>query len=141
MAKKIQEFTIKAPIYVELGVKKKKKYYLNLNLLRNQVGHLNNNIKREYKKVIEALIPQDVFFEKFELEYELFLPNKLKRDISNVCSIVDKNFCDAFIELGYGVDDNYEFVQKVTYKYGGYDEHRRGYVLITVREVKENKEI
>lgn len=141
MAKKIQEFTIKAPIYVELGVKKKKKHYLNLNLLRNNKHHLNNNIKREYKRVIASLIPDGVYFEKFELEYELFLPNKLKRDISNVCSVVDKNFCDAFIELGYGVDDNYEYLQKVSYRYGGYDDKKRGYVLITVREVKENKEV
>lgn len=130
-----KEFTIKAPIYVELGKKKVKKYYLNLNLLRNQVGHLNNNIKREYKRILEPLIPRKVYYEKFEVDYELFLPNKLKRDIANVCSIIDKNFCDSFIELGHGVDDNYEYLQKVTYRYGGMDENKKGYVLITVKEV------
>ncbi len=129
------QFTIKAPIYVELGKKKVKKYYLNLNLLRNQVGHLNNNIKREYKRILEPLIPRKVYYEKFEVDYELFLPNKLKRDIANVCSIIDKNFCDSFIDLGHGIDDNYEYLQKVTYRYGGMDENKKGYVLITVREV------
>lgn len=132
-----KEFTIEAPIYVELGKKKVKKYYLNLNLLRNQVGHLNNNIKREYKRILEPLIPRKVYYEKFEVEYELFLPNKLKRDVANVCSIIDKNFCDSFVELGHAPDDNYEYLQKVTYTYGGYDEKKRGYVLITVREVND----
>ena len=131
-----REFTIKAPIWVELGKKKKKKYYLNLNLLRNQVGHLNNNIKKEYKRIIEPLLPTDVFYEKFELDYELWLPDYRKRDISNVLSIVDKNFCDTFVELGHAVDDNYEFVQKVTYRLGGIDETGAGYVLITVKEVE-----
>ena len=132
----MKEFTIKAPIYVELGKAKKKKYYLNLNLLRNQVGHLNNNIKKSYKHILEPLIP-DVYYNKFSIDYELFLPNKLKRDISNVCSIIDKNFCDSFVELGHAPDDNYEFLQKVTYRYGGYDESKRGYVLITVKEIDD----
>jgi len=130
----VSKFTIKAPIWVELGKKKKKRYYLNLNLLRNQVGHLNNNIKKEYKRILTPLIPQDVFYEKFSVDYELWLPNKLKRDISNVCSIIDKNFCDSFVELGHAIDDNYEYLQHVTYRYGGMDETKRGYVLITVRE-------
>jgi hypothetical protein len=130
-----EEFTIKVPIYVELGKVKKKKYYLNLNLLRNQVAHLNNNIKKEFKRIVEPLIPP-IFYDKFELEYELYLPNKLKRDVSNVCSIIDKNFCDAFVELGHAPDDNYEYLQKITYKYGGMDEKKRGFCLITVRRVE-----
>jgi len=135
------EFTIRAPIYVELGKKKKKKYYLNLNLLRNQVGHLNNNIKKEYKRILEPIIPPDVYYENFEVHYELFLPNKLKRDIANVCSIIDKNFCDSFVELGHAPDDNYEYLQRVSYRYGGYDEGKKGYVLITVKEVTNEIEV
>lgn len=132
----MSEFTIKAPIYVQLSKNKRnaKKYYLNLNLLRNQVGHLNNNIKKEYKRIVEPLIPPNVYYNKFEVEYVLYLPNKLKRDIANVCSIIDKNFCDSFVELGHAPDDNYEYLQKVTYKYGGMDENKKGYVMITVRE-------
>ena len=130
-------FTITAPIWVELGKAKKKKYYLNLNLLRNQVAHLNNNIKREYKRIIEPLLP-DVYYEKFEIDYELWLPDYRKRDISNVLSIVDKNFCDTFVETGHAKDDNYEHLQKVTYRLGGIDDEKgRGYVIITVTEVKD----
>ena len=129
------EFTIKVPIYVTLGKVKKKKYYLNINLYRNQVGHLSNNIKKEFKRIAEPLIPIDVFYDQFEVEYELYLPNKLKRDVANVCSVIDKFFCDAFVELGHAPDDNYEYLKKVTYKYGGMDTKKDGYCLITVRRV------
>ena len=137
---KISEFTIKVPIFVELGKKKVKKYYLNLNLLRNRVGHLNNNIKREYKRVVAPLLP-DVYYEKFEIEYELFLPNKLKRDVANVCSIIDKNFCDVLVDEGKVPEDNYYHLQKVTYELGGYDPKAVGYCMATVKEVYKNKEM
>lgn len=133
----MRQFTIKMPIKVTLGKKKKKNYYLNLNLMRNQVGHLINNIKTEYARMAHGVLPNDgTFYAQFELDYELFLPNKLKRDISNVLSIIDKNFCDALVTHGIVEDDNYEFLKKVTYRYGGQDEKKDGYVLITVKEVE-----
>jgi hypothetical protein len=135
----MNEFTVKMPILVELGKKKKRKYYLNLNLLRNRVAHLNNNVKREYARIAHGVLPPppDKPWEKFELEYKLFLPNKLKRDISNVLSIVDKNFCDALITHGWVEDDNYQHLQKVVYLYGGQDDSKNGYVEITVRRVED----
>ncbi len=129
-----KEFTVKMPISVETGIKKKRKHYLNMNLFRNNHMHTNNNIKKEYARIAHGVIPI-VKFKKIELEYVLYLPNKLKRDISNVLSIVDKSFCDALVAHGTIEDDNYEYLQKVTYRYGGMDENKKGYVLITVREV------
>jgi hypothetical protein len=137
----LRQFTVRLPIAVELGKKKKKKYYLNLNIMRNQVGHLINNVKKEYARIAHGVLPNDMFFEHFELEYELFLPNKLKRDISNVLSIIDKNFADALVAHNLVHDDNYEYLQKVVYKYGGYDPDKKGYVNITVKEVKEYEPI
>jgi len=134
----MRQFTIKMPISVELGKKKKKKYYLNLNIMRNQVGHLINNVKREYARIAHGVLPNnDTFYQHFELDYELWLPDYRKRDISNVLSIVDKNFCDALVAHGIVEDDNYEFLKKVTYRLGGIDDDRRGYVFITVKEVDD----
>ena len=135
MVTEVEGFSIKVPIYVMLGKVKKKKHYLNLNLFRNQEFHINNNIKKEFKRIVTELIP-DVYYSQFELHYTLYLPNKLKRDISNVLSIVDKNFCDAFIELGRAEDDNYEFLKKVIYEYGGQDPDGDGYAIINVTKVE-----
>ena len=90
------------------------------------------------KDIVFPLVPEEywgVELKHFELEYVLYLPNKLKRDISNVLSIVDKYVCDALIDCGVLEDDNYNHLKKVTYKYGGQDESGKGYVLLTVKEV------
>ena len=134
----MRQFTIKLPIYIETGVRKKKKNYLNLNLYRNMPFHLSNTLKKKMKDIVFPLVPEEfwgVKLQNFELEYELYLPNQLHRDISNVLSIVDKSACDALVECGVLEDDNYNHLKKVTYKYGGQDENKKGYVLLTVKEV------
>ena len=135
----MKQFTVKVPLKVEIGVRKKKTYYLNLNIYRNKVGFLMNNTKLEFKRIVEPLIP-DVYYEKFELEYVLYLPDSRHRDISNVLAIVDKYFTDVFVglkgEKGHAPDDSYQYLQKVVYKLGGFDPDKEGYVLVTVKEVK-----
>lgn len=103
--------------------------------------HTNNNIKKEYARIAHSVIPMGVKYKEVEIEYELFLPNKLKRDVSNVLSVVDKSFCDALVTHGTIEDDNYYYLQKVTYSYGGYDPDKKGYVMITVKEVVNTKEV
>jgi Holliday junction resolvase RusA-like endonuclease len=124
------------PIHVELGKKKKRKYFLNLNIFRLQHGHVINNVKKEYHRIAEPLIPR-YKYKYIRLTYELYLPDRRKRDISNLCSVIDKNFCDSLVKVGVIEDDNYEFLQDVHYKYGGYDKSGRGYVLITVEKVEK----
>lgn len=109
-----------------------------MNLTRNMKFHQVNSLKKEMKRVVIPLIPEeyrDAQMEHFELTYELFLPNKLKRDISNVCGVIDKFACDAVVECGALVDDNYNHLKKVTYKYGGYDPDKVGYCIMTIQEV------
>ena len=133
----MSQFQVKVPIYAELGKVKKKKHYLNLNLLRNRVGHVNNNIKKEFKRIITPSLPiGEMHFEYYSLEYVLFIPNKLKRDVSNVCSVIDKNFGDTIVELGIVPEDNYYHLQSISYKLGGYDEKGKGYCIVTVKEQK-----
>ena len=90
------------------------------------------------KDIVFPLVPEEFWGAKltnYELEYTLYLPNKLKRDISNVLSIVDKSACDALVECGVLEDDNYNHLKKVVYQYGGQDENGKGYVLLKVKEV------
>ena len=125
-------------MHIETGIRKKRKHYLNLNLFRNMPFHLNNSLKKEFKRIVTPLLPkpEDVVYEKFTLHYKLYLPNLLKRDIANVLSITDKFFSDALVENNNVPDDNYEHLTKVTYEWGGYDEDKRGYTDVTVKEIK-----
>jgi len=134
----MREFKVRMPIYVSIGIKKKRKIYLNLNLFRNEHHHINNNVKKEYARIAHSLLPTlKRPMKQIELEYTLYLPNKLKRDISNVLSICDKSFCDAIVQHNLIEDDNYEYLKKVTYMYGGYDEDKKGYVDILIKEVPD----
>lgn len=108
------------PLFIETGVKKKKKQYLNLNLYRNMPFHLNNNLKKATKQIVADVCPE-FRFERFELVYTLYLPDNRLRDISNVCCVIDKYQTDALTELGYIPDDNYQHLPRVTYKIGGVD--------------------
>ncbi len=82
--------------------------------------HLNNNLKKEMKKVVTRVCPE-FKMKNYRLEYELHLLDKRLRDISNVCCIIDKYQCDALVELGYVPEDNYNFLRDVRYKFGSVD--------------------
>ena len=108
------------PLFFETGVKKKKKQYLNLNLYRNMPFHLNNNLKKEMKGLVTKL-GLKFHYETFNIHYKLFLPDNRLRDISNVCSVIDKYVCDALVENGNVPDDNYQHLDRVLYTFGGVD--------------------
>ena len=130
------EFNI--PIHIDVGVRKKKKIFLNYNIARNLQFNVLNTIKKKTKAIVKEVCPE-FRFELYELEYKLFLPNKLKRDISNVCCIVDKFVNDALVELDFVPEDNYEYLKKVTYMFGGFDIEGDGYV--TVKVIEKIKEV
>ncbi len=98
-----------------------KEMILNLNQYRNAHYFTLNNSKTSYKKLMQEQIEQLPAFNKVSITYTVFFGSKRKTDISNVCSIVDKYFCDALVELGKLPDDNYEYIQDIQYKFGGID--------------------
>lgn len=72
---------------------------------------------------MKTQIEQLPVFNKVSITYTVFFGSKRKTDISNVCSIVDKYFCDALVELGKLPDDNYDYIKEITYKFGGIDKN------------------
>ena len=132
----------KTPIYVNMGKRKVRKTYINMNKYRNWQFTLSNNIKKKFKEIIKKEFPKikkkDII-QKYKLEYEIFLPTKLKRDIMNVGSIIDKFTNDALVEEGIVAEDNYTCLQEISFSYGGYDEDKEGYVIVTVIEVEKLK--
>lgn len=128
---------ISLPLTVTVPRKTKagKKYSLNLNSYRNWYSHESNALKVLYKGIVaEALKTSEGEMGKppYLFQYTIFAPTRRLFDLGNVGSIVQKFTDDALMELGLLEDDNYAFVRKVEYCFGGIDkENPRAELLIT----------
>lgn len=52
-----------------------------------------------------------------KIQYDYYAPDKRKRDLMNVISVVDKFFQDALVERGCIEDDNLSIVKEVNCRY------------------------
>ena len=74
-------------------------------------------------------------FDRIALVFTLYPKTRLLTDISNVCSVHDKFFCDALSEFGKIEDDNYKFLPEITYRFGEVDKENPR-VEIEIKELK-----
>lgn len=121
------------PIKLEVGIRKKKTYYLNLNGYRNWQFQLNNQLKKLFKvsvaKQIRDLTPVDGVC---SVLYEIYYPTRRAFDIDNIGTVITKFTHDALVEFGILEDDNYNYVNEIIYRFGGVDkENPRCQVTIT----------
>ena len=124
------------PTHIEIWVKKKKKIPISLNRYRNAHFQISNKIKQVYKKILEEQI--DICYYQpmrvqFSIEWKIKLETPIgacltyyhwtnhKSDIDNYCAIQSKFLQDWLVELGVIPEDNYDYVQEIVYKSGGYD--------------------
>ena len=140
MAYTVNSITFNVPMSIDVGVRKKRTIWLNLNNIHTMHYNQYNGVKKKMKKIISEL-ELDFYYTKYTVHYGIYLPDKLKRDVANVGSVVDKFVCDALAELGLTPDDNYHHLQHIVYEYMGYDENKKGYVVVTVTELDEHKDI
>lgn len=112
-------YTLSLPTSIHLGGKKNNKFALNLNEYRNTHFHSLNKAKVLFKKIVEDSIKQLPTMTKVELIFTLFMGSHRSADLSNICSIVDKFFCDALVELGKLPTDSFEAISSVDYRFGG----------------------
>lgn len=102
-------------------VTKKKYFTINLNQYRNAHFFTLNKAKQVFKEMVIGDISKLPRMNKCELGYKVYPRTRHKSDIANICSIADKFFCDAMIEAGVLVDDNYEHIKDVSYSFGSVD--------------------
>lgn len=102
-----------------IQVSAKTKFYLNLNQYRNAHFHTLNKAKVLFKDQVTPILKDVPHCQAVELIYTLFVGSETLLDTSNVCSIVDKFFCDTLSANGIIDDDNYLFVKAVDYRFGG----------------------
>lgn len=112
---------VELPLHLMVGKRKVKSLPLNLNHYRNAHFHVLNNMKVQFKEAISSQLNFPKFEEPVKISYVLYPPTKREIDISNVLCIVDKYFCDALVESGLLVDDNFKYLPQVEFRFGGVD--------------------
>lgn len=100
---------------------KARHFILNLNQYRNTHYRVLNNCKINYKKCMEKQIKSSPKFKKVLCIYKVYAGSKRSFDLGNVCSVHEKFFEDAFVELGRLEDDNIDFIPLVIYMGCGID--------------------
>lgn len=116
-----REYLISLPLYLELGVNKKKAYYINLNGYRNWCYRVSNVLKQLYKTTIETKIQELPKLDTISTTYYIYYPTKRKFDLDNIGSVTAKFFQDSLVHYGKLEDDNYDFVKGVEFVFGGVD--------------------
>lgn len=111
--------TLSSPLRV--AVTKNKDFILNLNNYRNAHYQTLNRAKIKYKEVMKSQIEDLPPMERVKVTITLYPGTARKCDLSNVCSIHDKFFMDALVELGKLPDDDYTHTPEVSYRYGCID--------------------
>jgi len=75
-------------------------------------------------------------FGKIELEYRLYLKSRRKIDVNNVLTVVDKYFQDCIVDAGIIKDDNYKYIQRTEFLYGGHMPlEDDSFVMVTIKGV------
>lgn len=110
---------IKSPLNVPIS--KKKQFILNLNNYRNLFYRLLNISKINYKEIvkqqIQELLPDGL--EKIAVIYRVYKGDRRRFDLGNICSVHEKYFEDAVVELGKLPDDKYDNIISVVFLLGG----------------------
>lgn len=100
---------------------KSKYFILNLNQYRNTHFRLLNSSKINYKEHMKEQILKSPKFDKAICLYKVYTGSRRGFDLGNVCSVHEKFFEDAFVELGKLEDDNIDFIPLVVYLGCGID--------------------
>ena len=111
-----------APLRVHKS--KNKLFSLNLNTYRNENRFALDTAKVNFKKIMEEQILQLPTFQKVRITYVFYPGTRHLSDVGNACSIVDKFFADALVELGKLPDYNYLYAPELAFRVGSIDREK-----------------
>ena len=114
----MKEISINLPL--SLRQTKGKVKWLTLNNYRNWHYQTSNGLKVKFKKEVTPLLKFKIEG-KVRIDYCYYAPDKRKRDLMNVISVIDKFFQDAMVERGCIEADDLSIVVEVNSKYMGID--------------------
>ena len=124
---------IDLPLKLTLG---RKNYALNLNFYRNAHYQILNHLKVSFTDLVEPELKKLPKLSKANLTYTYYPGSKRLSDTANVCSIVDKFFCDALVRSGVIPDDNYTYIPSISYNYGSIDKENPRVTVVINGEIE-----
>jgi len=111
---------ISMPLFIDMGKRKIKRHYINLNAYRNLHYQVNNNLKIAYKAIVAPQI-KGMVFRRIKLTFVLHRGDKRRVDRANILSVHEKYFSDALVELGCLPDDQDSYIESSHYYTGEID--------------------
>lgn len=133
-----EQYIIPLPLSIVYN-KKGDKFYLNLNQYRNTHFHTLNTCKVLFKELVQERISHIPRIKKLDITYTLFTGSKRSVDLANICSIVDKFFCDTLVESNVLIDDGLEYLSSIDYRFGSIDKNNPR-VEATLHNIEYEKE-
>ena len=127
---------MKSPLTVGIG---KKKFTLNLNQYRNAHYRITNTAKIRYKELMkEQILSVKGKLGRSLIIYTIYKGDNRRFDVGNICSIHQKFFEDALVELSKLEDDKHSILPVSIFQYGGIDKDNPR-VDITIIELTKKK--
>jgi len=122
---------LRIPYRIKLG---SKKYSLSLNIYRNLHYQVNNKLKIEIKKYLSKFLIEPIN-NPVEITYKLFVGSKRRYDLDNIV-VVAKYIQDALVEMNVLKDDDYKYIPKIIFEFGGFSDDKDGEIIIEIKEIK-----
>lgn len=135
----MQSLVLNLPLRIRNRVKTESYFYLNMNTYRNAPFHELSDMKIKFAELVQNQIATCPQFNWVTFKYIHFPGSAREVDTNNVCSIVDKFFCDAFVKAGKLEDDNRKFLRGTEFLPGEIDRNNPRIELHITGELKENQ--
>ena len=129
-----ERYLVKMPTHITLSMVRvpDKKISLSLNWYRNAHHQQSNRVKKRYCQLAGRQIKKLPEMDVVELEFIYYSQKGKPTDIDNWCSVSNKFFQDCLVYHGKIKEDNYKFIKKIMYTYGGPSETGKGYINIFI---------
>lgn len=118
------KYDINLPLRISWQVNKKgklKEFLLNLNVYRNAHFRVLHSAKIAYHEHVKDLVKDLPIMQGVTITYTLYMGSARKADLSNICCIIDKFFCDSLVTEGKIPDDNIDYIKDIKFKFAGID--------------------
>ena len=119
------------PTYTKGRGDKKKTNLLSLNVFRNLHHFSKNKVKQDYADLVREFVRTLPKYKTIQPSYTLYFNNNRKKDLDNYTFPMHKFFMDALVKGGVIKDDDYDYVTKITTKFGGIEENN--YVIVEIK--------